>query len=90
VSDYRLVQCFGTKKQPRKPNKACRKRWLWTASGANQYRFGRNGTAVCPNCGCAPDFRHPFNRYLNGELTEDEAKSQMPDYIKLLHGEKIS
>jgi len=84
VSDYRLVQCFGTKKQPRKPDKPCRKRWLWSASGATRNRFGRNGTIYCPNCGSSPDFRHPFNKYLNGEISEKEAKESMPDYIEIL------
>lgn len=90
MSDYRLVQCFGVKKQPHKPDKACRKRWMWTAAGANKYRFGSSGTTVCPNCGTAPDFRHPFNRYLDGEMSEAEAKAAMPDYIKLLQSEKSS
>ena len=90
MSDYRLVQCFGTKKQQHKPDKACKKRWLWTAQGANKYRFGGNGTSVCPNCGTPADFRHPFNKYLNNELTEEQAKSRMSEYIKFLENEKSS
>lgn len=88
MSDHRLVQCFGVKKQPRKPDEPCRKRWLWSAAGATKHRFGRNGTICCPNCGTSPDFRHPFNKYLNGEMSEEEAKSRMPDYVEILKKEK--
>jgi polyhydroxyalkanoate synthesis regulator phasin len=38
-----------------------------------------------------PDFKHPFNRYLAGEIEEDEAKAMMPDFIENLkkaQGEK--
>ena len=90
MSDYRIVQCFGTYRRPRKPEKPCRKRFLWTAQGASRTNFGSNGSACCPTCGTLPDFRHPFNKYLAGEISEEEAKANMPDYIKLLESEKKS
>lgn len=81
--DHRIVQCFGTKRRPHKEDKACRRRFLWTskASGNN---FGRKGTQACPHCGTMPDFAHPFNQYLIGQLSETEAKAAMPEYIDLL------
>jgi hypothetical protein len=35
-----------------------------------------------------PDFRHPFNQFLIGKLSEDEAKTKMPEYIELLQKEQ--
>ena len=83
MSDYRLVQCFGIKKQPHKPDQPCQKRWMWSATEANKYRFGRTGTNACPNCGSFADFKHPYNKYLNGEMNKEQAEAAMPEYIKL-------
>jgi hypothetical protein len=80
MSDMRIVQCFGIKKRPRKPEKKCRKRFLWTARTGGKHQFGRKGTQACPNCGTLPDFSHPYNRYLNQEITGEEAEAAMPDY----------
>ena len=82
MADYRIVQCFGIKRRPKKPAVNCRKKFLWTASGASEGRFGRKGTQACPNCGTLPDFTHPLNRYFNNEITLDEAEALMPNYIK--------
>jgi hypothetical protein len=84
VSDSRIVQCFGVKRRPRKPARVCRQKYLWIARGASAGNFGRKGTQACPNCGTAPDFRHPLNRYYNRELTYEEATAAMPEYIKNL------
>lgn len=84
MSDHRIVQCFGTKRRPHKEDRPCRRRFLWTARGNGKTQFGRRGTQACPHCGTMPDFRHPFNRYLAGEIDEAEAKSMMPEYIDLL------
>lgn len=73
--DFRLVQCFGVKRRPKRQPEKCRKRYIWAATGATQYRFGTKGTNRCPHCGSEPDFRHPFNRYLNGEITLEEAEA---------------
>jgi len=81
VSDHRVVQCFGVKKRPRKAAEACRKKYLWIARGASG-NFGRKGAQACPNCGTSPDFTHPFNRYLNREITHEEAVAAMPEYTK--------
>jgi hypothetical protein len=35
-----------------------------------------------------PDFRHPFNQFLIGKLSEAEAKTKMPEYIELLKKEQ--
>lgn len=80
MSDNRLVQCFGTKRRPGKPDKPCRRRFVWTAEGAARYNFGRNGSQACPHCGTLPDFRHPYNRYLSGEITFEQAKEMMPEF----------
>ena len=90
MSDYRLVQCFGVKKKPKKPDKLCRRRYIWTARDAGQYNFGSRGAHVCPYCGTAPDFRHPFNKYLDGKISEEEAQAKMPEYLKLLESENKS
>jgi hypothetical protein len=50
--------------------------------------FGSKGVQACPHCGTIPDFKHPFNRYLVGDLSEEEAQAMMPDYIKTLEEEK--
>lgn len=83
MSDYRIVQCFGIKMVPRKPAKVCRKKYLWIAAGLGG-NFGRKGAQACPNCGNPPDFTHPYNRYLNNEITLDEAEALMPEYKKNL------
>lgn len=72
--DRRVVQCFGVKRRPRKQAKECRKQYLWIASGSSSGNFGRKGPQACPSCGTIPDFTHPINRYLNQELTQEEAQ----------------
>lgn len=72
MTDYRIVQCFGVKVRPRKPARPCRDKYLWTAAGTHG-NFGRRGAQACPNCGTPPDFTHPVNRLLGGEITEDQA-----------------
>ena len=80
MSDQRIVQCFGIKRRPRTKAKLCRRKFLWTAAGIGKNHFGRKGTQACPHCGTLPDFSHPYNKYLNGELSFEEAKSAMTDY----------
>jgi len=29
-----------------------------------------------------PDFKHPYNKFLGGSITEEEAKAEMPAYIE--------
>jgi hypothetical protein len=56
-----------------------------------QNQFGGRGVQACPYCGTMPQFGHPYNRYLDGQITEEEAEAAMPDYIekqKKEHGEK--
>jgi len=83
MSDRRVVQCFGIKKKPHKADKVCGKQFLWTARGASG-NFGGKGNQACPHCGTLPDFQHPFNRYLNREMTYEEAEAAMPEYRKKL------
>ena len=71
MSDYRIVQCFGIKQSPGKEAKPCRRQFLWTASG-RAGNFGGKGVQACPYCGSMPDFQHPVNRGLNGELQTGE------------------
>lgn len=84
MSDRRIVQCFGVKKRPGKADKDCQRRFLWTARGASSGNFGSNGTQACPHCGTLPDFQHPFNQYLNGEINHEQAEAAMPAYIEKL------
>ncbi len=84
MSDNRIVQCFGTKRRPHKADKTCGRRFLWTARGASEGNFGRKGTQACPHCGTMPEFRHPYNRFLNGEITYEEAADAMDAYRKEL------
>ena len=84
MSDRRIVQCFGIKKRPHKQDKICRKRFLWTAVGSTMSHFGGRGTQACPYCGTLPDFQHPLNKYLNGDLTQAEAEAEMPGYLEIL------
>jgi len=84
MSDVRIVQCFGTKRRPHKEDKTCRRRFIWTAFGNGKTQFGRKGTQACPHCGTMPDFTHPLNKFLNGEITDAEAESAMPAYIEKL------
>ncbi len=81
--DRRLVQCFGIKVRPHKESKVCTKRFLWTAKGAGR-NFGGKGVQACPFCGTMPDFNHPFNKYLGGYITYEEAEKEMPDFRKKL------
>lgn len=81
MPDHRIVQCFGTKIRPRKPAEACRQRYLWIAAGTSG-NFGRRGTRACPNCGNLPDFQHPANRWLGGEISQAEAEELMKTYGK--------
>ena len=87
MSDRRLVQCFGIKRQPGKPDKVCGRRYAWAAKGATAGNFGPKGAQACPHCGTAPDFRHPLNRYLNRELTAEEAEAAMPAFLERLERE---
>ncbi len=80
MSDRRLVQCFGIKRRPHKEDKICGRKFLWTAIGASSGNFGANGTQACPNCGTLPDFQHPYNRHLMGDITYEEAEAAMPAY----------
>jgi hypothetical protein len=82
MSDYRIVQCFGTKKRPRKPEEVCRQRYLWGAIGATSGNFGRKGAQACPNCGTMPEFAHPLNRFLGQEISLEEAEQSMEEYNK--------
>jgi len=82
MSDYRIVQCFGVKKRPHKQDKRCRKRFLWKASGTGKHQFGSRGTQACPGCGTLPNFKHPYNKYLSGDITYEEAVAQMPDFLE--------
>ena len=84
MADQRIVQCFGVKKQPHKADKVCGRRFLWTARGASAGNFGRKGAQACPHCGTMPDFRHPFNIFLDGGMTYEEAADAMPEYRKKL------
>ncbi len=79
MSDHRLVQCFGTLVRPGKPARPCRARYLWTAAGTRG-NFGRKGTQCCPHCSTAPDFTHPVNRMLDGELSEAEYNELLKGY----------
>ena len=83
MADRRIVQCFGVKRRPRKADKVCGRRFLWTARGASG-NFGGKGSQACPHCGNLPDFQHPFNRHLNGEMTYEEAAAAMPAYKEKL------
>lgn len=82
MPDRRIVQCFGIKRRPHKEPKVCRRQWMWTARGASSGNFGRKGAQACPYCGTPPDFKHPYNRMLAGELTRDEAIAKMDEYLK--------
>jgi len=88
LSDYRVVQCFGTKRRPGRPEQTCRDKYLWAAAGATAGNFGRKGVQACPNCGTPPDFRHPLNQALNGDITIEQAEAMMPEYLKTLAAEK--
>ena len=74
MADHAVVQCFGIRKRPRKPDQACRKKYLWTAQGASSGNFGRKGVGWCPSCGTMPNHGHPINRYLAGTLGQQEAQ----------------
>ncbi len=87
MADHRLVQCFGVKVRPRKETKVCRRRYLWTAKGLAG-NFGGKGVQACPYCGTMPDFQHPYNRFLSGAATEEQAKAEMPAYIEKLKNRK--
>jgi len=82
MPDRRIVQCFGVKRRPGKEAKLCRRRFLWTARGASSGNFGGKGVQACPYCGTMPDFKHPYNKFLGGSITEEEAKAEMPAYIE--------
>ena len=84
MSDHRIVQCFGIKRRPHKEPKICKQRFAWTALGASQGNFGSKGVQACPNCGTLPDFTHPFNKYLNNDITYEQAEEEMPAYRKKL------
>ena len=88
MADHRIMQCFGTLRRPHKEDKSCRRRFLWTARGNGKTQFGRKGTQCCPHCGTMPDLSHPFNRYLDGEIDEEQAKAMMPDFIAQLEKAK--
>ena len=83
MSDRRIVQCFGTKRKPHKPDKECRRKYVWTARGISG-NFGGKGVQACPHCGTMPDFRHPYNKYLNVDISYEEAAAGMPEYKEKL------
>ncbi len=84
MSDRRIVHCFGIRRRPHKEAKVCKKGdYLWTASGISG-NFGSKGVQACPSCGTPPDFSHPYNKYLQGDMTYDEATTLMPEYRKKL------
>ena len=83
MADRRIVQCFGVKKRPHKEDKVCGRRFIWTARGASG-NFGSKGAQACPHCGNLPDFQHPFNRFLHGEITFEQAEADMPAYREKL------
>ena len=80
MGDRRRVQCFGVKRQPHKRDRECRKQYLWIAIGASAGNFGRKGAQACPNCGTPPDFRHPYNKFLDGQMEYDDAIVAMAEY----------
>jgi hypothetical protein len=84
MADRRIVQCFGIKKRPHKADKVCGRKFIWTARGASSGNFGSKGAQACPHCGTLPDFQHPYNRHLNGEMTYEEAAAAMPAYREKL------
>jgi len=86
MPDYRVVQCFGIKVRPGKLTKQCRRRFMWTAAALSG-RFGGKGTQACPYCGTLPRLDHPLNRYLGGEINEEEAEAAMPEYRKKIEEE---
>lgn len=73
MSDYRRVQCFGVSRKPKKAAKMCRRQYVWKAKGSSG-NFGRKGIQSCPHCGTLPDFSHPVNRWLNGEISQEQAQ----------------
>lgn len=75
MATRRIVQCFGTKIRPHKKTQQCRRKYLWTAIGSSAGNFGRKGAQACPHCGTIPNFKHPINKYLNGDLSEEQAKA---------------
>ncbi len=81
MAEQRLVQCFGTKVRPHKEAKRCRRKYRWIAIGVSG-NFGRKGAQACPYCGTPPDFKHPLNRYYAGQMTLEEAKAAMNDYLE--------
>jgi len=87
MPDRKVVQCFGTQRKQGKPDKPCRRQFLWTAS-ALSHNFGGKGVQACPYCGTMPDFQHPFNRFLGGELSEEAARAAMPKYLERFEDEK--
>ncbi|RLA59316.1 MAG: hypothetical protein DRQ89_14255 [Epsilonproteobacteria bacterium] len=84
MSDSRVVQCFGTLRRPQKEAKPCRRRFVWSSAGAKESHFGRRGAQACPHCGTMPDFRHPMNRMLSGEVDPEQAAALMPAYLEEL------
>lgn len=88
MSDVKIVQCFGVRKRPHKQDKQCRRRFMWTALGTGKSHFGRRGTQACPHCGTLPNLAHPLNRYLGGDITEDQAMEMMPEYLESLKKEQ--
>lgn len=88
----RVVQCFGTLIRPSKAAKPCRKQYLWTARDSGANNFGRRGVQACPHCGTMPDFTHPVNKFLGGDITQEQAQKELaedynPDWTKK---EKVS
>ena len=51
--------------------------------------FGGKGVQACPYCGTMPDFKHPANRWLNGEFNSaEEAQAAMVIYEENLKNQK--
>ena len=88
MPDHRLVQCFGIKRRPGKEAKYCRRSYQWTAKGIAG-NFGGAGVQACPYCGTMPDFKHPTNRWYNGEFkSAEEAQAAMVIYEENLKNRK--
>ena len=82
MADHRIVQCFGIRRHRGKKDRWCQKRFMWTAKAASR-NFGSKGVQACPYCGTMPDFTHPFNRWLNGEMSADDANAAMAEMQKV-------
>jgi len=79
MSDWRVVQCFGTLVRPGKPARPCRAQFMWIAAGTHG-NFGRKGARACPHCGNLPNLAHPINQRLVGDITDEEFNILIEDW----------